>query len=80
MRSGCFALRLNEKLKQSFLLSEKTIPIPADRELRADFGSTFGDACVSLDGYPIPILSPSGVMQIAAHEAIDVEVHERRGP
>ena len=44
--------------------------IPADRELRADFGSTFGDACVSLDGYPIPILSPSGVMQIAAYESI----------
>ena len=40
--------------------------IPADCELRADLGFTFGDACVLLDGYPIPILPPSGVLQIAA--------------
>ncbi len=54
--------------------------IPADSELRADLGFTFGDACVSLDGYPIPILPPSGVMQIAAYEAINAEVHARRAP
>ena len=54
--------------------------IPADSDLRADLGFTFGDACVSLDGYPISILPPSGVMQIAAYEAVNVEVHERRGP
>ena len=54
--------------------------IPTDSELRADLGFTFGDACVSLDGYPIPILPPSGVMQIAAYEAINADVRARRGP
>ncbi len=49
-------------------------------DIRADLGFTFGDACVSLDGYPIPILPPSGVMQIAAYEAINAEVHARRAP
>jgi hypothetical protein len=53
--------------------------IPAGCELRADLGFTFGDACVSLDGYPIPILPPSGVMQIAAYEAINAEVHALLG-
>ena len=44
------------------------------RELSADLGFTFGDACVSLDGYPIPIPPPSGAMQIAAYEAINANV------
>ncbi|MHA3770782.1 hypothetical protein ACXR0O_04510 [Verrucomicrobiota bacterium sgz303538] len=42
---------------------------------RADYGFAFGDACVWLDGYPIPILPPSGIMQVAVHEGINVEVH-----
>jgi hypothetical protein len=54
--------------------------VPAGYELRVDPGFTFGDACVWLDGYPIPILPPSGVMQIAAYEAINVEVQGRRAP
>jgi hypothetical protein len=29
-----------------------------------------GDASVRLDGYPIPFLPPSGVMQVAAYEAL----------
>jgi hypothetical protein len=54
--------------------------IPASYNLRVDPGFTFGDACVRVDGYPIPILPPSGVMQIAAYEVINVGVHERRVP
>jgi hypothetical protein len=54
--------------------------IPAGYDLRVDPGFTFGDACVWLAGYPIPILPPSGVMQIAAYEVINVEVHQRRAP
>jgi hypothetical protein len=54
--------------------------IPASCDLRVDPGFTFGDACVWLAGYPIPILPPSGVMQIAAYEAINVEVHQRHAP
>ena len=45
----------------------------------APVGFTFGDACVSLDGCPISILPPSGVMQVAAYESINAEVHARRG-
>jgi hypothetical protein len=54
--------------------------IPAGYELRVDPGFTFGDACVWLNGYPIPILPPSGVMQVAAYEAINVEVQKRHAP
>jgi hypothetical protein len=52
--------------------------IPAGYDLRVDPGIPFGDACVWIDGYPIPILPPSGVMQIAAYESINVEVHARQ--
>lgn len=52
--------------------------IPGGYDLLVDPGFTFGDACVSVEGYPIPILPPSGIMQIAAYEAINVEVHKRR--
>ncbi len=54
--------------------------IPAGYELRADPGFAFGDACVYIPGYPIPILPPSGVMQVAAYEAINVEVQQRHAP
>lgn len=49
--------------------------IPPGYDLRVDPGIPFGDACVWLAGYPIPILPPSGVLQIAAYESINVEVH-----
>jgi hypothetical protein len=52
--------------------------VPASYELHADYGTAFGDACVPLPGYPIAILPPSGVMQVAAYEAIDVEVLSRQ--
>ena len=52
--------------------------IPAGYELRVDPGFAFGDACVSIPGYPIPILPPSGVMQVAAYECINVEVQARQ--
>ncbi|MDQ3623476.1 MAG: hypothetical protein M3463_13465, partial [Verrucomicrobiota bacterium] len=52
--------------------------IPAGYDLRVDPGIPFGDACVWLDGYPFPILPPSGVMQVAAYESINVEVHARQ--
>jgi hypothetical protein len=52
--------------------------VPAEYGLRVDPGFAFGDACVYVEGYPIPILPPSGVMQVAAYEAINVEVHRRQ--
>jgi hypothetical protein len=54
--------------------------VPGGYDLRVDPGFAFNDACVWLEGYPIPILPPSGVMQIATYEAINVEVHQRRVP
>lgn len=42
-----------------------------------DAGWDFGDACVPVDGYPALILPPSGVLQIAAYESINVEVLSR---
>ena len=51
--------------------------IPPGYDLRVDPGIPFGDACVWIEGYPIPILPPSGVMQIAAYEGINVEVEAK---
>ena len=51
--------------------------VPDFCEPRADTGAAFGDACVSVEGYPIRILPPSGVMQIAAYETLNAEVLER---
>jgi len=35
-----------------------------------DLHFAFGDACVALDGYPIRLFAPSGVLQLAAYDAI----------
>ena len=45
-----------------------------DVAVRIDLGYAFGDACVTVDGYPIRILPPSGVVQLAAFGAIGAEV------
>lgn len=49
--------------------------VPPGYDLKVDAGFGFGDAVVWLPGYPIPILPASGLMQVAPHEAINVEVH-----
>ena len=54
--------------------------VPASYEPRVDPGFAFGDACVALDGYPIPILPPSGVIQVAVYESINVAVQQRQTP
>ena len=40
-------------------------------------GWEFGDACVTIKGYPIKLFPPSGVMQLVAYEAVNVEVLAR---
>ena len=75
--------QLFQRKKQRVMLITSENPraeaaIPPGYDLRVDPGIPFGDACVWLDGYPIPILPPSGVMQIAAYESINVEVHARQ--
>ena len=47
---------------------------PAGQAATIDLGFAFGDACVNLEGYPIRILPPSGVAQLAAYGAIAAEV------
>ncbi len=53
--------------------------IPSNTVTRIDMGWEFGDACVSIKGYPIKIFPPSGVMQVVAYECVNVEVLERLG-
>lgn len=70
---------LFQKKKQRVLLitSENPRPeftVPASYARKVDMGYAHGDACLWIDGYPIPILAPSGVMQVAAYEALNAEV------
>ncbi len=41
---------------------------------RIDLGFAFGDACVTLEGYPIRLFAPSGIAQSLAYEAILAEM------
>jgi hypothetical protein len=45
--------------------------------LMIDMGWAFGDALITLPGYPIRVLPPSGIMQVAVYEAINAEVLTR---
>jgi len=74
-----------ERKKQRVMLIAGENPraewaVPPTCEPRVDFGAAFGDACVWIVGYPIPILPPSGVMQVAAYETVNAEVHELHAP
>ncbi len=67
----------NKKLRVLLITSENPRPeyaVPASYSRYVDMGYAHGDACVWLDGYPIPILPPSGVMQVAAYECLSAEV------
>ena len=44
-----------------------------------DMGFAFGDASVSIEGYPIRLFPASGVMQATAYECVNVEVLSRVG-
>jgi len=50
---------------------------PADLVSFIDMGYAYGDAVVPIENYPIKILPPSGIMQIVAFEAVNVEVLNR---
>lgn len=51
--------------------------VPDDYAPVIDTGWAFGDACVQIEGYPIRVFPPSGVMQIVAYQAVNVEVLAR---
>ncbi len=70
-----------EKKQRVILISAENDPenqpgwdIPEDVCVYIDMGYRFGDACVSIEGLPIRILAPSGIMQIVAYECLNVEV------
>lgn len=48
--------------------------IPADIPLLIDMEWAYGDATVSLEGYPIKLFPPSGIMQDVAYESVNVAV------
>jgi len=74
---------LREKKQRLVLLAgESEDPAwqpPRDVLVYVDLGWAFGDACVSVEGYPFPLFAPSGIMQAVAYEAIHAEVTARAG-
>lgn len=69
------------KNQRIILISAETDPeeqpgweIPSDVCSYIDMGYRFGDACVWVEGLPVRILPPSGIMQIVAYECLNVEV------
>lgn len=49
-------------------------------EQHIELGFAFGDACVSIDGYPLCLFAPSGVAQVLAYESIKAEIAELEKP
>ncbi len=49
-------------------------PTGSDIVLRGSLGYAFGDACVSIENYPIRLFAPSGIAQLVAYAAIDAQV------
>jgi len=42
-----------------------------------DMGYKMGDAAVTIEGYPIRVFPPSGVLQLVTYEAVNAEVLSR---
>jgi len=69
--------------KQRIMLIASLADKGADAQLQPDvltaidMGWDFGDALVMVEGYPIRIFPPSGVMQLVAYETVNVEVLAR---
>ncbi len=75
-------IALYKKKKQTVMLivaehPDKDWQPPADLPVRIEMGYAYGDACVPIEGYPIKILPPSGIMQLVAYKCVEVEVESR---
>lgn len=87
LRIGYFGMHrteiaLYQKKKQTVMLIGAKHPDaewqpPADLPVQIEMGYAFGDACVTIEGYPIKILPPSGIMQLVAYKCVEVEVEAR---
>lgn len=51
--------------------------LPTNLVSKIEMGWEFGDACVTIPGYPIKVFPPSGIMQLVAYECVNVEVLDR---
>jgi hypothetical protein len=74
---------MREKHQRLILMAgrhtDPAFAIPEDALVHIDMGYELGDAMVPIDGYPIRLFPPSGFMQAAVYNAIDVEVQQRLG-
>jgi len=69
-----------QKLRLIYICGNNPRPgfqIPEECILKIDMCAPFGDSCVTIKDYPIPILPASGVMQVVAYEAVNTEVLAR---
>ena len=84
LRLGYFGLSnkidaLFKEKKNRVLLMTAENPLPEFSSYlnypeRVDLGLAFGDACVPIEGYPIPLFPPSGVVKAVAYEALNIEI------
>lgn len=51
--------------------------MPKDSLVNINLFWAFGDACVTIEGFPFPVYAPSGILQAAAYSAICAEVAAR---
>lgn len=85
--SGMFTAEqeIFKKKKQRVMLIAGENPrpewkLPPDLLTHIDMKWPFGDSLVSIEGYPIKIIPPSGIMQVVAYEGVNVEVLARLKP
>ena len=84
LRLGYFGLSnkidaLFKEKKNRVLLMTAENPLPEFSSYlnypeRVDLGLAFGDACVPIEGYPISLFPPSGVVKAVAYEALNIEI------
>ena len=72
----------SKKYRVLLITAENTraeYPEPSGYPVIIDMGYAMGDACVAIEGYPVRLFPPSGVMQLTAYQAVNVEVLDRLG-
>lgn len=77
------ALLREKKARIILITAENPRPefqVTGEFAVRIDMGYAFGDACVGVEGYPLLLLPPSGVMQVAVYESINAEALSRLPP
>ena len=87
LRLGYFGLKDNlrqvvdARKQRLMLITSSDYPQPGwqagpNTPVNIDLGCAMGDACVTIEGYPLRVFPISGVMQAAAYEAINAQVFQ----